>query len=283
MKISIELAKLIEVVEIAARFVSKNSTLPILQNLYLKASIDTLTLKATDMEKYVEIEVPCAIALEGAITVNAKMFLDLLKVMEEETIEISLNAQSQQIQLRSSKDTFDLNGISAGEYVALPEVPQTNTVVLDTQTFLQGIDHVEYTITEKNFSPVLTGVLVKTKTEATGKKMVFVGTDSFRIAEFKLNSQVDADFSLIIPKVAINDMRSITKFAIESELPEMTMKFSENLVAFEYQIGTTKIVATTLLIQGAFPDYEREEIIPTHFNTTILVDKTLCEKAIKKI
>ncbi len=65
---------------------------------------------------------------------------------------------------------------------------------------------------------------------------MFVGTDSFRIAEFKVASTVDSDFSLIIPKVAINDVRSITKFAVDSEIPEMTMKFSENLVAFEYQV-----------------------------------------------
>ena len=249
MKISIELKKLIEMVDIAARFVSKTSTLPILQNLYLKASIDTLTLRATDMEKYVEIEMPCTIALEGAITVNAKMFLDLLRAMEEETIEISVNAQSHQMQLRSAKDMFEINGIPASEYVALPEVPQTNVVTLDTQNFLQGIDHVEYTITEKNFSPVLTGVLMKTKTEDTGKKLVFVGTDSFRIAEFKITSAIDTDFSLIIPKVAINDVGAITKFAIENEVPEMTMRFSENLIAFEYQIGDIKVVATTLLIQ----------------------------------
>jgi DNA polymerase III sliding clamp (beta) subunit (PCNA family) len=61
------------------------------------------------------------------------------------------------------------------------------------------------------------------------------------------------------------------------------MKYSENLIAFQYEIETIKITATSLLIQGNFPDYEREEIMPTHFNNTILVDKSLCEKAIKKI
>ena len=41
-----------------------NSTLPILQNIYMKASIDTLNIRATDMEKYVDIEIPCEIKLE---------------------------------------------------------------------------------------------------------------------------------------------------------------------------------------------------------------------------
>jgi DNA polymerase III sliding clamp (beta) subunit (PCNA family) len=64
MKIVIDREKLVEVSDIASRFVSRNSTLPILQNIYMKASIDTLNIRATDMEKYVDIEIPCEIKLE---------------------------------------------------------------------------------------------------------------------------------------------------------------------------------------------------------------------------
>jgi DNA polymerase III sliding clamp (beta) subunit (PCNA family) len=64
MKITINTEKLVEVIDIANRFVAKNATLPILQNIYLKASIDTLIVRATDMEKYTEIELPCNVATE---------------------------------------------------------------------------------------------------------------------------------------------------------------------------------------------------------------------------
>ena len=81
--------------DIASRFVSKNSTLPILQNIYLKASIDTLLIRATDMEKYIEIEIPCQVQLEGAITVNAKTFLDILKTIDAEQVEFSVDQYPQ--------------------------------------------------------------------------------------------------------------------------------------------------------------------------------------------
>ncbi|MDR0369629.1 MAG: DNA polymerase III subunit beta [Candidatus Peribacteria bacterium] len=283
MKIVIELSKLVDVVDIASKFVSKNSTLPILQNIYLKASIDSLIIRATDMEKYVDIEIPCDIKIEGAVTINAKTFLDLLRTIEEKEVEISVNMQTNQMQIRSAEDEFEINGIPASEYVALPEIPQTNNISLETQSFITGVERVEYTITEKNFSPVLTGVLMKTKDEENGKKIVFVGTDSFRIAEFKVPATIESDFSLIIPKIAINDIKSIAKYAADQETSDIHVKYSENLIAFEFTIENIKIIATSLLIQGNFPDYEREEIMPTSFNNTILVDKTLCEKAIKKI
>ena len=165
MKILISQKKAINMLDIASRFVSKNSTLPILQNIYLKASIDALLIRATDMEKYIEIELPCAVQLEGSITVNAKMFLDILKTIESKTVEFSVNQQTSIMTIKTTKDTFDINGISASEYVALPEVPQENSFMLDTTIFSKGTERVEYAITEKSFSPILTGMLMKSKTE----------------------------------------------------------------------------------------------------------------------
>ena len=280
MKISIETSKLIDVIDIATRFVAKNATLPILQNIYFKASIDTLLLRATDMEKYIEIELPCTVKAEGAITDNAKMFSDIMKTIEEKDVEFSVDAKSQVMTIKSAKDNFEINGISASEYVALPEVPKENALTMDSQTFVEWISKVEYAVTEKNFSPVLTWVLLKVKEE----KIIFVGTDSFRLAEYKIASSLkDAEFSLIVPKMTMNDIQKIAEYAIANESDEFQIHYSENLIAFQVTIKDLKILATSLLIQGNFPEYAREEIMPTTFNTKILVDKTLCEKAIRKI
>ena len=280
MKISLETAKITDIIDIVTRFVAKNATLPILQNMYLKASIDTLTLRATDMEKYIEVELPCTVQVEGAITVNAKMFSDIIKTIEEKDIECSVDQKSQVMTIKSAKDTFEINGISASEYVALPDVPRDNTITLDTPTFAEGISKVEYAVTEKNFSPVLTGVLLKAKEDT----LYFVGTDSFRLAEYKTSStHKEGEFSLIVPKVTMTDMQKIAEYASNKECEEIQIHYSENLIAFQIKVHDIKLLATSLLIQGNFPEYDREEIMPKNFNTKILVDKNLCEKAIRKI
>jgi len=279
MKIIIETAKLLEIMDLALRFVSKNATLPILQNFYFKASIDTLIIRATDMEKYIEIEMPCTITMEGAVTVNARMFTDIIKSIEEKEVEISVDQKTQVMTLKSAKDNFDINGISASEYVALPEVPSENTLSIDNQLFADGIAKVEYSVTEKNFSPVLTGVLLKAKED----NLIFVGTDSFRLAEYKAPGIKDSDFAFIIPKITMTDIQKVAEFAIANEEESMAIHYSDNLIAFKTQIKDIKILATSLLIQGNFPEYDREEIMPKNFNSKILVDKNLCEKAIRKI
>ena len=285
MKITLDIARLNDIIDISSRFVSKNSTLPILQNIYLKASMDnSLIVRATDMEKYVEIELPCQTIVEWAITINAKFFSDIIKTIDNGQVEITVDQQTQKMCIKAWKDSFNINWISASEYVALPDVPQDNTITLDTQALSKWIEKVEYSVTEKNFSPVMTGILIKTKEEEWQKKLVFVGTDSFRLTQFKANATVTwSDFSIIIPKTSVLDIKKVADYAQEKECENVQVKYSNNLIAFDFTIDDMKILTTSLLIQWNFPDYEREEVTPTHFNSTLEIDKNDCEKAIKKI
>jgi DNA polymerase III subunit beta len=283
MKSTIHVTKLNDAIDIASRFVAKNATLPILQNIYIKASVDTMIIRATDMEKYVEIEIPCKVQDEGAITINAKTFNEIIKSIEEDQMQINADLNTQIVNITTAKDTFAINGIAANEYVALPEIPQEKNITLDTLTFAKGIEKVEYAVTDKNFSPVLTGVLLRTK-ESDKDKLTFVGTDSFRLAEYKVHTNTQGqEFSVIIPKASISDIHKIAQYAIANESEQIQLHFSDNLISFSCTVQDTKILATSLLIQGNFPDYERPEIMPDTFNHSILVDKNACDKAIRKI
>jgi len=136
-----------------------------------------------------------------------------MRTIEEKDVEITADQTTNIITIKTTKDTFDINGIAASEYVALPEIPQENTVSMDIHSFAKGIEKAEYAVTEKNFSPVLTGVLLKYNQEMPDT-LTFVGTDSFRLAEYKSPaSKNNKDFSLIIPKVTITDVQRIAQYA----------------------------------------------------------------------
>ncbi len=63
--------------------------------------------------------------------------------------------------ITSAHDSFKIKGIPASEYVAVPTVQSDAPLTLDTKAFSTGIGKVEYAVTEKNFSPVLTGVYMR--------------------------------------------------------------------------------------------------------------------------
>jgi len=283
MIVTLPTSKLKEILELASRFVAKHSTLPVLENIYIKADIDNIVFRATDMEKYIQLSLPVKVDAEWAITVNAKMFLDIIKVIEEEEIKLVIDQQKDVLNIKTKTDDFKIKGIPASEYVALPTIETQQGYTINISDFLKWVEKVYFAVTEKAFSPVLTGVLLRLKAEE--KKMIFVWTDSFRLAEYKLDYvyELDKDIDLIIPKVNVGEIIRVFDYVNSKDQNEATMKFSENLVSFSTKAEDIDIDVASLLIQWDFPNYENENVIPTQFNTKILVDANLLEKAIKKV
>jgi len=274
-----------EVMDLIGRFVSRHATLPILENVYIKCGIDTIIFRATDMEKYIEIEVPAQLDDEGVITVNAKTFADILKTIDDDQLTLVIEESQSQMTIISSQDEFKIKWISGSEYVAIPDIKSEGSLQLETSTLVTWIDKVEYAVTEKNFSPVLTGVFIRIKDEEGKKYMIFVGTDSFRLAEWKIPYYGDTNqpFSCIIPKVHINDIKRVAEYAMNNGTENLTCTYANNMVEFTFDIDDMTVMCSCLLIQWSFPDYEQESIIPTTWNTKALVDSNQFDKAIKKI
>ncbi len=285
MKTTIKTAVLADILDIATRFVSRNTTLPILENVYIKWGIDTLMFRASDMEKYVEIELPADIDLEGTLTINARKLSDYVKTIEDEEVKLQIDTGKNTLTIKTSNDNIKLNGIAGSEYLGLPVVTWTRQLIVDASQIVTGISKVEFAVTEKNFSPVLTGVLMKLKTYPDAKKqLIFVGTDSFRLAEYKIPySGNEEDLTVIVPKSNVNEIKKVLEYYQARGGVATTITVGDNLVAFDGKIDGMTVKTVSLLIQWAFPDYENENIMPTIFNTTVTVDKASLEKAIKKI
>lgn len=284
MKVTLEVKKLQEVMDLVGRFVSRHATLPILENVYIKANIDTILFRATDMEKYIEVELPASLDDEWALTINAKTLTDILRTIDDEYITMTIEESHDMMTIKSASDEFKIKGIPASEYVAVPNIQSDTPITIDVQAFSKGIGKVEYAVTEKNFSPVLTGVFMRVKSYDDQKKLVFVGTDSFRLAEYKVDFAGDtSDMSLIVPKVHINDIKKVADYYLDHAGQDMQLLFSDNMVSFSFILDEIKIQCSALLIQGSFPEYENENIMPTTRNTKVLVDAKQLDKSIKKI
>lgn len=286
MKVELPTKKLHEMLDLANRFISKNSTLPILQNVYIKTEKDKLIIRATDMEKHIEMELPITTQSDGALTVDAKTLFDIVRSIDDPTIILESDAEKDTLNMTTSKDNFTINGIPANEYVALPELHETHKISLDSKSFSTGIHKVEYAVVEKNFSPIFTGILVRLKKEKEAKKLIFVGTDSFILAEYKteFKGDIEEEHSIIIPKSTSLDLSHIANIcANEEEKNTMELETSKNLMKCAFTYDNMKISTTSVLIQGTFPDYQNEKIMPTTYNTSINIQTQPLDKAIKKI
>lgn len=284
MKLSLEVSLLSELLDLSSRFIAKSSTLPILQNIYIAVSNNELTLKATDMEKYILITLPIDKGDEGGITVDAKTFTEIMKTIEDDTIELTVS-NNDMLTITSTKDSFTIKWLPLQEFVALPELKDPKTINIPVNSFTNGVSKVEFAVLEKNFSPVFTGVVMTTKQEDKNNQLVFVGTDSYRLAEYKTPYDGEfQDFKLIIPKSSINDIKRVGDYCLSKQQNNnVKIHYANNMILCEFTVGNMNIKTNSLLIQGNFPDYDNEKIVPKNFNTTITVDSSATEKAIRKI
>ncbi len=126
---------------------------------------------------------------------------------------------------------------------------------------------------------------MRTKQYADGWKLVFVGTDSFRLAEYKIPhlAPLPGSYTIIIPKIHVLDMKKVAEYATSKQAEQMKIIFSDNMVSCQFVLPGVHIQCTALLIQGSFPEYENESIMPTTVNATAVVGKQQLDRALRKI
>ena len=126
MKFEASKKDLLQALELATRFVSKSSTLPILENVAIIWKVDVLEIKATDMNKFISITLPANIHSEWWITVNAKMLFDAIKITDSNDILMEGKDDGTSFKIISWSDKFEFVAIPINEYVAVPEIENSS-------------------------------------------------------------------------------------------------------------------------------------------------------------
>ena len=81
---------LVNGIQIVQNIVSSKITLPILSNILIEAKKDILKLNTTDLDIGISCEIPVETLEEGAITVPAKRFGDIVRELPSGDITLSV-------------------------------------------------------------------------------------------------------------------------------------------------------------------------------------------------
>ena len=95
MKIKISRDKLVSGINTVQNIVSSKVTLPILSNILLETKDGKLKMNATDLDIGISCEIPVEIIEEGAITIPAKRFSDIIKELPNGDITIHAKKNNQ--------------------------------------------------------------------------------------------------------------------------------------------------------------------------------------------
>lgn len=266
MKISCKRENLLSGLNIVGRMVKTRATLPVLSNIMIASDKGRLKLISTDLEAAVTHWIGAKIDEEGAVTLPARTFIDYVTSTSDDTIE--LNSLGADVSISSAHYHSTIKGLAAEEFPIIPQVGGEKPVKISAKALKQAIFATAYAAALDETRPVLSGILLRLK----GSSLFVVATDSYRLAEAKINvGKVDRALEVIIPQRAAAELARI----LPQDESEVSLYVGENQAEFRFG----DIEFQTRQIEGSFPDYE--QIIPKEFVYEFDVSKVEMEEAIK--
>ena len=161
-----------------SKAVNINNTLPVLNNILLKAENKKLTFAATNLEIAITTSIPAEIKNEGSLTVPARLFTSYVSLLSAGKVELT-NKEGLDLQVKAAKSQTRVKGISADEFPLIPQVKKEVSLQLSAGDLLTAIQQVAFASARDMVRPVLAGVNL----HATKKEVRLAATDSYRLSE----------------------------------------------------------------------------------------------------
>jgi len=258
MKLTVLQENLKTAINLTSHFITNKAQLPILSSILIQANKSKLTLSATNLENSITTSIAVKIEKEGEITVNGKVFNEVISNLSSGTIDIEV--VKEQIKITSPNFKSNILGSNTSDFPKLPKSVGRNSIVLEKEEFVKSLSKVLFSVSLDETRPVYTGVWFI----FNDKNLTLVATDGSRLTEIILKTKITSDdFSLIIPKSILNEIVRIE----EDDNIEMSYDKENNQVVFK--IGD--ILLSSRIIEGSFPDYKK--IIPKSSVSIINIDK----------
>jgi len=271
MRVSCLQENLAKGLSIVARAVATRSTLPVLGNILLATDQGRLKLSATNLEIGITCWIGAKVEEDGATTVPARTFVDLVGALPAEKVDMALIVRTQTLNVKCGRFENNVRGIDSTEFPILPSADDSKAIRIDAQVLRTMINQVVFAAAIDESRPILTGALAKFE----GDKLTLAATDGFRLAvrTARLSEPVQQPISIIIPARALAELGRVSGDQENPITINITPSKSQVLFHLDY------IDLVSQLIDGNFPDYN--QIVPKKKETRTVVGTAELLKACK--
>jgi DNA polymerase-3 subunit beta len=276
MRLSIEKPSLSRALAHVASVVERRNTIPILSNVLLAIGNNELTLTATDLDMEIVETVPAKAKGEGATTVPAHMLHDIVrKLPEGSDIELQRDGSDGRLTVTSGPAQFSLQTLPADDFPALSVEDLGHTFTLPAADLKRLIDKTRFAISTEETRYYLNGIYLHAA-ESGGKPVLrAVATDGHRLAQVELPLPKGAKDmpGVIVPRKTVLELARL----VEDADGEVRVELSPSKI----RVTTDRVVLTSKLIDGTFPDYER--VIPQGNDKRMEVDNAAFAQAVDRV
>lgn len=260
MNILCDKSKLIEGINTVLKAVPGKSTMAILECIVIDVKENTIKLIANDLQLGIETTIEGNIIEEGSVSVNAKIFSDIIRKLPSDDVKITVD-ENFTVLIECGKAKFNIAAKSTEEFPFLPSIIKDNNIQISQFTLKDVIRQTVFSISDNENTKVMTGELF----EVNGSTLKVVSLDGHRISIRKVDLKKEYEkISVIIPGKTLIEISKILNGGLDDEV---NIFFTDKHVLFEFD----NTVVLSRLIEGEY--YKIDKMLSTDYETKITVNK----------
>ena len=247
MKLHCEKALLQNAIGTALRAVSAKSSITALEGLLLEAedTLSRLSVTGYNLETGIRTAVDAEVTEAGSIVLPARLFSDIVRRLPDEMVSITVHKLA--VNIRCGMSEFNLTGIDAQDFPALPEVDRQNSFSITEGTLRAMLGATLFAVSDNESRPIHTGALF----EVSETQFTIVAVDGFRLAmRREALHESEGVFTFVTPGAALSEVEKICRDTMD-DLCTVTM--ARKHVTF--RMGRTTLVSRRL--EGEFLAWEK--------------------------
>ncbi|WP_371375495.1 DNA polymerase III subunit beta [Thalassotalea aquiviva] len=261
MKFSLARDVLLKPLLLVSGAVERKSTLPILSNILLEVSGQTLTLVATDLElEMVSSTQINNMGTDEKVTVPARKLLDICKSLPDDA-NIEFEKVDDSIYISSGRSRYQLATLPASEFPNIEQWQGDVEFNIHKSQFLRLIESTHFSMANQDVRYYLNGMSIETE----NNEIRSVATDGHRLAICKIvneNLNLPAR-QVIVPRKGILEIIRLLDPVDE----DITVYLGNNHI----RIIDNDFSFTSKLVDGRFPDYRR--VLPRNGDKVLVTEK----------
>ena len=253
--------KVLATLQSVAGIVERRHTLPILANVLIRKTGETVQLTTSDLE----IQIRTTAVLGGdtgdfTTTVGARKLIDILKTMPGDQT-VSLESQQAKMILKGGKSRFTLQTLPAEDFPLVQESAAFGPAFSVPQKVLKDLlGQVSFSMAVQDIRYYLNGILFV----AEGSQLSIVATDGHRLAFVSATLDMEVPKQeVILPRKTVIELQRLLSDADGA----IEMQFASNQAKFLF----SGMEFVTKLVEGKFPDYNR--VIPRNHKNHITMGR----------
>ncbi len=258
MKLECSINKIKNALITVERVTGKNLTLPVLGSILWVATNKTLKLRSTNLSLGIEVDVPAKIEKEGTIAIRGDILSSLFSIFTGDG-NVSFELINNNLLVKTKFNNILLKSTPYEDFPTIPVITGEE-LVIPVKKFIEGLKSVYYSASVSEIKPEIGSIYIYPQEDL----LIFVSTDSFRLAEKKIKIKQKLSFPGIL--IPFKNATEIIK-VFDSADEDVKITLQKNQISFK----TTNIYLTSRVVDGSFPDYK--QIIPKNSSTEAVVLK----------